>query len=67
MTASLLGLCVCGHPVFRHRRLDGRQITCAQLREMDQALFQSGARASQPVPMEHDSAHLPSDVHGGEV
>lgn len=51
MTSSLLlGLCsICGEPIFRHRRVDRRQITCAELARLDQEFAQSGAQpARQP-------------------
>lgn len=34
----LLGACVCGEPIFRHRTIDGRQIACAAVRRLDEAL-----------------------------
>jgi hypothetical protein len=48
MTAAsplLLGSCICGEPIFRHRRPDGRQISCADLRRIDQQFFESCAQA----------------------
>lgn len=44
MHSLLLGLCVCNEPIFRHRRPDGRQISCEELRRIDQEFFQSGAQ-----------------------
>lgn len=36
---SLLhGLCICGEPIFRHRTINGRQLTCWQLRVLDRTL-----------------------------
>lgn len=45
-TSLLLGACVCGEPMFRHRLPNGRQISCDQLRRIDEQLRQSSA---QPV------------------
>lgn len=37
--ASLLhGVCICGEPIVRHRTINGRQLTCWQLRVLDRTL-----------------------------
>lgn len=47
-----LGNCTCGEPVFRHRSyVDGRQISCSQLRRLDRALQ---ALPGGPVVRERD-------------
>lgn len=75
MSPMLLGTCVCGEPVFRHRRADGRQIACEVLRRIDEQFFQS---RPQPVHQPHsqlqivrsgrdrDRAIVAAGLHGGE-
>jgi hypothetical protein len=46
-SSLLMSLCsICGEPIFRHRTIDGRQITCEQLARIDQQLRESGSQAS---------------------
>lgn len=53
MTSSavriLEGTCVCGEPIFRHRTVKGRQLSCWQLRVLDQALKANAQPSGEPV------------------
>lgn len=45
----LLGICTpCGQPIYRHRLPSGRQITCEQLRQIDEA-FQASGRDPEAI------------------
>lgn len=49
-TTLLLGECsICGEPIFRHRLPNGRQISCAQVRRIDEALKANNQPAQQRV------------------
>lgn len=75
-SSLLLGACTCcGEPIFRHR-LGRRQITCEQLRRLDQEFRQSGAESVhqahghfQIIPGGRDRvrAILDPTLHAGEV
>jgi hypothetical protein len=46
-SSLLMGLCsICGEPIFRHRTIHGRQITCEQLASIDQQLRESGSQSA---------------------
>jgi hypothetical protein len=54
MSPLLLGECVCcGEPIFRHRTITNRQISCEQLRQIDQALQSNNAPAKQAIGAPH--------------
>lgn len=46
-SALLLGKCICREPIFRHRLPDGRQISCAAVRRLDEALQANNQPALQ--------------------
>jgi len=50
-SSLLLGACsICGELILRHRRPDGRQISCAELARIDEQLRQSGTQSAvQPI------------------
>ncbi len=75
--ALLLGRCVCGEPIVRHRRADGRQISCDVLRRIDQEFFESSTqprleadRQFQVIPggrnRDRAIAVAERSMHGGE-
>lgn len=50
----LLGSCVCcGEPLFRHRKPNGRQISCARLRAIDEAFKANHQRPQHPLGALH--------------
>jgi hypothetical protein len=63
--ALLLGVCVCGEPIVRHR-IGRRQITCDAVRRIDEAFqlqhpstenpFRTGDRPSRPVNLDRQGA-----------
>lgn len=63
--ALLRGVCLCGEPIFRHRRPDGRQITCEQLRRIDQQFFESGAQATHQPDRQFQIVSRGSQPNGG--
>ena len=74
MSRLLLGTCsCCGEPVFRHRTVDNRQLSCADLARLDEQLRQSGAQSTlqpdrqfQVISGGRERHATISDLHGGE-
>ena len=58
-SALLLGACACcGEPLFRHRLPNGRQITCEQVRLIDQQFHASAPPAQQTDSDEQRAARV---------
>jgi len=55
-SALLLATCVCGEPLFRHRLPDGRQISCAAVRRLDEALQANNQPARHSIGPLHQVA-----------
>lgn len=55
----LLGVCTpCGQPIYRHRLPNGRQITCAALRLLDEQFQALPSSAQQPQRALHTTARI---------
>lgn len=65
-SALLLGACTgCGEPIFRHRLPNGRQISCQDVRLIDQR-FQASTPTPQQAKGDLERAARVLDFHGGE-